>query len=216
MARFEQQAAKSNGDALGQGAWEDLAKAAALSPGGKAIGVKLKEVEAWLAARKQQQRQEEQRPRESGEGRSKYSADYSRFDDFAASTDSDEEAEAASVAKERLGRLAKLEELQGMIERSGDDQLSLDKAMDWVAAAAKDNEGRRITLNLTTPDGSRRASFGIGMRAHLTKLMPRFAAMLPADDGGSARTAESLRFESSGRTLKVRPCPLVGCSRVGL
>ena len=85
-----------------------------------------------------------------------------------------------------------------------------------LSAAAKDNEGRRITLNLTTPDGSRRASFGIGMRAHLTKLMPRFAAMLPAAEGGSARTAESLRFESSGRTLQVRPCPLVGCSRVGL
>ena len=38
-----------------------------------------------------------------------------------------------------------------MIARSGDDQLSLDKAMDWVAAAAKDNEGRRLTLDLAPP-----------------------------------------------------------------
>eukprot|EP01043_Picozoa_sp_COSAG02_P083687 COSAG02_NODE_21659_length_780_cov_0.425844_2_plen_203_part_01 len=174
---------------MAQKAWVDLVKAQALLPGDKGLRRKVKEVEGWLREQRaearslREQRELEQRKSGGGNG-SKYSADYGRFDDFDAATDSDDDDNAASVERERVSRLAKLDELKGLIERSGDDQASLDKAFDWVSKAAKENEGRRIVLNLTTSDRSRSASFGIGMRAHLTKLMEKFRAMvLPA--GGS-------------------------------
>ncbi|MEK9705048.1 MAG: DNA-3-methyladenine glycosylase I, partial [Paracoccaceae bacterium] len=46
------------------------------------------------------------------------------FDNFDPETDSDDEDNAASVERERVSRLAKLDELKGLIERSGDDQTS--------------------------------------------------------------------------------------------
>lgn len=192
---------------LAQKAWVDLVKAQALLPGDKGLRSKLKEVEGWLqdqrgeARKLRDEREREQRKAEAS--RSKYSADYGRFDNFDPATDSDDENNAASVERERVSRLAKLDELKGLIERSGDDQASLDKAFDWVSKAAKENEGRRIVLNLTTSDRSRSASFGIGMRAHFTKLMEKFTAMvLPAGESKS-----SVRFEWQGRELKSSDTP---------
>lgn len=192
---------------LAQKAWVDLVKAQALLPGDKGLRRKVKEVEDWLQERRAEarklrdEREREQRKAEASS--SKYSADYRRFDNFDPTTDSDDEDNAASVERERVSRLAKLDELKGLIERSGDDQASLDKAFDWVSKAAKENEGRRIVLNLTTSDRSRSASFGIGMRAHFTKLMEKFTAMvLPA--GGST---SSVRFEWQGQELKSSDTP---------
>lgn len=198
---------------LAQKAWVDLVKAQALLPGDKGLSRKVKEVEGWLREQRaearslREERQLEQR--KSGGQANKYSADYGRFDRFDPATDSDDEDNAASVERERAGRLAKLDELKGLIERSGDDQGSLDKAFELVSKAAKENEGRRIALNLTTSDRSRCASFGIGMRAHLTKLMEKFVAMvLPA--GGTKAT---VRFEWRGQELKSSDTPeMVGLS----
>eukprot|EP01051_Picozoa_sp_SAG22_P010323 SAG22_NODE_922_length_6485_cov_1.825556_2_plen_871_part_00 len=170
--------------ALAQTAWTDLVKAQALLPTDKGLGRKVKEVEGWLREQRAQARAlreaQELEARKAaaagagagggagesrgGSSKSKYSADYGRFDDFDPATDSDDEENLATVERERVSRLAKLDELKGMIERSGDDQGSLDKAFDWVSKAAKENEGRRIVLNLTTSDRSRSASFGIGTK----------------------------------------------------
>ena len=192
---------------LAQKAWVDLVKAQALLPGDKGLRRKVKEVEGWLREQRAEARslreERELEKRKSGRQASKYSADYGRFDKFDPATDSDDDDNAASVERERAGRLAKLDELKGLIERSGDDQASLDKAFDLVSKAAKENEGRRIALNLMTSDRSRSASFGIGMRAHLTKLMEKFTAMvLPA--GGSKA---AVRFEWRGQELKSSDTP---------
>ena len=218
VARFELQLQEENRsgeqeptEAMAKQAWTDLVKAQALLPADKGLAKKVKEVDKWLRDHRAVARAVKEagaREQQIKADKSKWSADYSRFDDFDPATDSDDEDNAASVERERVSRMAKLDELKGMIERSGDDQGSLDKAMDWVSKAAQENEGRRIVLNMTTSDGSRRASFGIGQRAHFTKLFEKFGKMVIPSGSAGEQTGEkkkkkkkkagALRFQTAG------------------
>ena len=117
-------------------------------------------------------------------------------DDF----DSDDEAAELADARAHLAHLSKLEQLKGQIEKSADDKL--DDCMNWVASAMKDNQGKRIVLRLTTADTSRAVSFGIQQRSKMTKLMAKFAGILPGRPA-----VETLRFEWQGQLLKGEQTP---------
>eukprot|EP01052_Picozoa_sp_SAG31_P043843 SAG31_NODE_7442_length_1688_cov_1.455003_1_plen_138_part_00 len=110
-----------------------------------------------------------------------------------------------AVVKQRANenRLTELRNLHDQIEAMDEDDLldhgQLDAALGMVGKAASE-QGERITLHLRSADGSRACSVGIRTRSRLTKLMEKYASMLPRN-GERVMAASDLTFEWSGQRL---------------